>query len=132
MNKLRITDFDAIAFDLEGTLADTIPTHNSTRKQEFEQHGFGHVTDEQHALGSTYGSSHHDILGGVLYAAGIVDKTVPFHENQTVQEVITTKKNLFAAAAEDGFDAMPGAIEFVHKVARLFQGRMAIVTGSKL
>lgn len=51
MTEFKLTDFDAVAFDLEGTLADTMPTHHSTRLVAFEQHGFGHVTHEQHELG---------------------------------------------------------------------------------
>lgn len=131
MAEFQLTDFDAVAFDLEGTLADTIPTHHSTRIQAFEQHGFGHITREQHELGPTYGSSHFDILGGILHAAGEIDSNVPFHQNQTVLDVIATKGGLFKAAAAKGFDAMPGAINFVRTIAPYFIGKMAIVTSSE-
>jgi beta-phosphoglucomutase-like phosphatase (HAD superfamily) len=53
MIEFKLTDFDAVVFDLEGTLADTIPTHHSTRMRAFEQHGFGNIIREQHELGST-------------------------------------------------------------------------------
>src|SRR6185437_8772011 len=99
MKELKLADFDAIAFDVEGTLANTVPTHHSTRIEAFHRHGFGHITRDQHELGSTYGSSHFDILGGILHAAGEIDASVPFHQNQIVLDVIETKSSLFRAAA---------------------------------
>jgi beta-phosphoglucomutase-like phosphatase (HAD superfamily) len=128
MVELKLTDFDGVAFDLEGTLADTIPTHHSTRLQAFEQHGFGNITREQHELGPTYGSSYLDIIGGILLAAGEIDAHIPFQQNKTVLDVVATKGQLFKAAAAKGFDAMPGAIDFVREMATHFAGRMAIVT----
>jgi beta-phosphoglucomutase-like phosphatase (HAD superfamily) len=97
----------------------------------FKQHGFGHITREEHELGPIYGSSHTDILGGVLHAADAIDKSVPFHLNQTVLDVIDTKAKLFKEAAEAGFDEMPGAVKFVALIAPHFQGRMSIVTSSE-
>ena len=131
MTEFKLTDFDAVAFDLEGTLADTIPTHHSTRAQAFEQHGFGHITSEQHELGSTYGSSHFDITGGILHAAGEIAANVPFESNQAVIDVITTKGSLFKIAAATGFDAMPRAVDFISAIAPHFIGKMAIVTSSE-
>ncbi len=131
MTEFKLADFDAVAFDLEGTLADTIPTHHSTRIQAFEQHGLGHITREQHELGPTYGSSHFDILGGILHAAGEIDSNTPFQQNKTVLDVSVTKGRLFKAAAAKGFEAMPGAIDFVRAIAPYFIGKMAIVTSSE-
>jgi beta-phosphoglucomutase-like phosphatase (HAD superfamily) len=131
MMQLSLTAFDAVAFDVEGTLANTIPVHHSTRHAAFAQHGFGHITPEQHALGPTYGSSHSDILGGILHAAGVIDKAVPFHENPTVLDIIRTKGELFKEAAAGGFDAMPGAISFVNQIAAHFPNKLALVTSSE-
>jgi len=64
--------------DVEGTLADTLPVHQAARLEAFAQHGYGHITPEQHALGPTYGSSTADITGGVLHAAGEIKKDGPF------------------------------------------------------
>lgn len=133
MTEFKITNFDAVAFDLEGTLADTIPTHHRTRIAAFEHHGFGHITREQHELGSVYGSSHTAITGGILHQAGeVVDnESLPFDQNQTVLDVIATKGELFRSAAANGFDAMPGAIAFVQAIAAHFVGKMAIVTSAE-
>jgi beta-phosphoglucomutase-like phosphatase (HAD superfamily) len=131
MKEFNLTDFDGLIFDLEGTLADTIPTHHATRMQAFQHHGFGHITREEHELGTTYGSSTPDILGGILHAAGDIDVSVPFHQNQSVMDVSNTKAKLFKTAAAKGFDAMPGAIDFIKMIAPYFVGKMAIVSSSE-
>lgn len=131
MSELKLSNFDAVAFDLEGTLADTIPVHHATRAQAFTEHGLGHITKEQHELGPTYGSSHFDILGGILHAAGETDKDIPFSQNEKVLQIIETKGALFKQAAGEGFNAMPGAIEFVQAIALHFAGKLAIVTSSE-
>jgi beta-phosphoglucomutase-like phosphatase (HAD superfamily) len=130
-NTLNLNNFDAVAFDFEGTLADTIPTHHATRIEAFRQHGFGYITREQHEMGSTYGSSHFDIVGGILYAAGEIDNKIPFHKNQIVLDVIDTKRHLFKIAADEGFDAIPGAIDFLKAITSPFIGQLAIVTSSE-
>ena len=130
MHTLKLTDFEAVAFDLEGTLADTIPSHHDARIVAFEQHGFGHITREQHELGPTYGSSTPAIVGGILHAAGEIDSDVPFAENQTEVDIMTTRDELFKTTAAKGFNAMPGAIDFVRAIAPHFAGKMAIVTSS--
>jgi len=131
MDTLRLTDFDAIAFDLEGTLADTIPMHHKARLAAFEQHGFGYITQEQHELGPTYGSTTSDIAGGILFAAGEIDSDSLFAQNKIVMDITTTKGGLFKAAAAKGFNAMPGAIDFVRTIMPHFVGKAAIVTSSK-
>jgi beta-phosphoglucomutase-like phosphatase (HAD superfamily) len=131
MKELKLADFDGVAFDFEGTLVDTVPIHHGTRMEAFSKHGFGHITSEQHELATTYGSSHFDVIGGTLYAAGEIDDAVPFHQNQTVLDIIDTKKALFKIEATKGFKAIPGAIKFVEAIAPHFHGKMAVVTSSE-
>jgi HAD superfamily hydrolase (TIGR01509 family) len=130
MTELNLNDYDAVAFDVEGTLADTIPTHHASRLRSFAQHGYGHITSEQHALGSTYGSSTADIVGGILHAAGAIKKEEPFKTHPIVQKVMETKNQYFREIADKGFEAMPGAIEFVNRIEAHFHGHMALVTSS--
>jgi len=132
MKKIRLKDYDAVAFDVEGTLADTIPTHHRARKRAFDQHGYGHITPEQHALGPTYGSSTADIIGGVLHAAGEIEKEGLFKEHAVVRDVMTSKMRFFGEYAAQGFDAMPGAVEFVRAIVALRIGKVALVTSSRL
>lgn len=130
MRKLALASFDAVAFDLEGTLANTIPLHHAARLAAFKQHGFGHITAAQHALGPTYGSYSEDITGGILYAAGEIDNAVPFAENATVRAIIDTRAELYDKAAARGFEPMSGAIEFLRRIAPLFGGHVGLVTSS--
>lgn len=131
MQKLVLGNYDAVAFDLEGTLADTIPVHHAARLAAFKQHGYGHITAAQHALGPTYGSYATDIIGGILYAAGEIDEAVPFAENDIVRAIIATKTKLYDQAAAKGFDPMPGAIDFLHRIVPLFGGHAGLVTSSE-
>lgn len=130
MQKFNLADFDAVAFDVEGTLADTIPAHHTSRLESFDLHGYGHITHEQHGLGVTYGSTTADIVGGILHATGHIEKTGPFSEHPEVQKIIVTKDELFTKLAAQGFEEMPGAIDFVHAIAKHFAGRMALVTSA--
>lgn len=130
MKHINLERFDAAAFDLEGTLADTIPIHHAARKKAFEQHGYGYITPAEHALGPTYGSLTTDIIGTILLKAGAINDAVPFNENPQVQEVIATKSAIFKEMASKGFDAMPGAIEFLEVFGPRYLGRLALVTSS--
>jgi HAD superfamily hydrolase (TIGR01509 family) len=130
MKKIRLEDFEAIAFDIEGTLADTIPTHHAARLEAFQNHGYGHITREQHELGPTYGSSTADIIGGILRATGEIQQDGPFKHHPAVQEVIASKMQLFEKSAAKGFDEMPDATHFVRLISAIFMGRMALVTSS--
>lgn len=130
MKHFDLTDFDAVAFDVEGTLADTIPTHHEARLQAFATHGYGHITRAQQELGPTYGSTPHDIIGGILHAAGEIEKSDPFKNHPTVQAIVATRVKVFGDLAAAGFKEMPGASQFVHDIAKHFQGKMALVTSS--
>jgi beta-phosphoglucomutase-like phosphatase (HAD superfamily) len=130
VSRVTLKNYDAVAFDVEGTLADTIPIHHAARLDAFKAHGFGHITREQHELGPTYGSYPVDIIGGVLHAAGEIEKLEPFKNNPIVQAIIATKSKLFEELAKGGFNEMPGAADFVRNVATAFAGRIALVTSS--
>ena len=132
MNKIHLKDFDAVAFDVDGTLADTIPIHHATRLEAFKRHGYGHITAAQHALGPTYGSTVSDIVGGILYAGGAIEKTESFRDHPTVLAVMQSKSKLYDERARQGFDEQPGATDFVKEICGLFAGKVALVTASPL
>lgn len=132
MKQIRLQDYDAVAFDVEGTLADTIPTHHRARMQAFEQHGYGHIDRAQHALGPTYGSSTADIVGGVLHAAGEIEKEGSFKDHPIVREVMASKMRFFEEYAAKGFMSMPGAVDFLRTIVGRYDGKTALVTSSRL
>ena len=53
---LEISQFDAVAFDFDGTLADTIGAHTEARIHAFPLHGVTDITAAQHELGHRYGN----------------------------------------------------------------------------
>ena len=128
MKQLNIAMFDAVAFDLEGTLADTIPAHHKARLAAFAQHGYGHITDREHDLGPTYGSSSSAIIGGILRAAGEISKDGPYESHPVVQAIAVTRMQLFENLCSSGFNEVPGAANFVHLVASRFHNKMTLVT----
>ncbi len=132
MNKISLEQFDSVAFDVEGTLADTIPTHHIARARAFKDLGYGHITPAEHALGPTYGSTTPDIIGGVLHAANAITKTGAFSDHPEVQRVMAAKMRYFGEIAANGFDEIPGATAFFKEVATHFDGKTALVTASQL
>lgn len=130
MNQISLEQFDAVIFDVEGTLVDTIPAHHQARYQAFDQCGYQHITPEQHAAGSTYGSTAADIIGNILYRAGAIDKRGPFNEHPDIQAVLAAKELHFSKLAAQGFDEMPGATRFFKDIAPQFYGKIALVTAS--
>ncbi|HJQ08864.1 MAG TPA: HAD family phosphatase [Candidatus Saccharimonadales bacterium] len=130
MKQFNLSDFDAVAFDFDGTLANTIPIHHKARQEAFKRHGFGHITKAQHALGPIYGSTAHDIIGGILQAAGEIKKIGPFDQHETVKAVAVTRKQLVSALVSKGLDEMPGATDFLKAIHSRFHNKVAIVTAS--
>jgi beta-phosphoglucomutase-like phosphatase (HAD superfamily) len=127
---LNLGDFDGVAFDIEGTLADTIPSHHAARLSAFAQHGFGHITPKEHAKGPTYGSTVDDIVGGILHAAGAIEHTSNYKDHPLVRKIKVTKTSEFEKLAALGFAAVPGGPDFVREIARHFPGKVAFVTSS--
>lgn len=129
--QISMSDFDVVAFDVDGTLSNSIPAHHEARLKGFAAEGFGHITREQHELGPTYGSTSADIVGGVLHAAGEIVDDVPFAEHPVVQRVRAARNRFFDEAASKGFEEQPGATDFVKLVASHFaKGNIAFVTSS--
>lgn len=131
MNRsFKLSDFDAVAFDVEGTLSNSIPLHHETRLAAFTEHGLGHITKEQHALGPTYGSTSDVIAAGILHAAGEIER--PDTEHPLVQQIVKTRLKLFDEKAQGGFDEQPGATDFVKTIARHFPDKVALVTAGMM
>ena len=125
-----LSSFDGVAFDIDGTLSNSIPAHHKARFEAFTKMGFGYITREQHELGPTYGSTAPAVIGGILHAAGVINRSVPFDQNPIVQKLIAAKLERFEAVAAKGFEEQPGASGFVKQIAGIFPGKTAFVTAS--
>lgn len=130
MTKLTLHEFDAVAFDAEGTLFDTFPLHHAARYKAFADHGFGYISKEEHAKGATYGSSTLDILGGILYAAGAI-KDRDYADNPVLRAVVAARDTYFNELVHThGYNEIPGATDFFKHVARHFKDKTALVTAA--
>lgn len=130
MKQLSLTAFDGVAFDLEGTLADTLPAHFRSSIVAFTKHGYGHITEEEHAHGALHGSTYEDITGHVLHAAGVIEKTMPFADHPMVRRLAQASRDEFVKEAAQGFTEMPGATAFVKTIAAHFAKRLCLVTSA--
>ncbi len=126
--KLNLKDFDGAAFDFDGTLADSVSTHERLRREAFTEQGFGHITAEAHSLGHTYGVNSNQIIAGVLKAAGVLPLDADPTTDETVGRLVHRKRELYTVAARHGLDAQPGAVELVRRLAAVYSGRVALVT----
>lgn len=130
--KLKLVEFDGVAWDFDGTLTDAIHVHEESRYEVFARNGLGHISMEQHQLGPTYGTSPHTIIAGILKAAGAVPVDADPQTHPLVQKLVCEKRRLYAEAAATGLDAQPGAVKLVRSLGGVFVNRMAIVTTATL
>ena len=107
--------YDALIFDCDGTLADTMPAHYTTWKEVLSRHGIPFSLERFYSLGGVPAKEVVDIVAG---EAGVrVDVTAVAEEKDR--------------AFMDCLDTVQ-PVESVAAVAREFRGRipMAVATGS--
>ena len=126
-------EISAFALDLDGTLANTNPTHAIARLMAFnimadetKDIRFAQVLEQIHAEAHTHGSNPQAIIGWALQKAGIVTELT----DKRVLRAVELKKEIYAELAERGQDEMPGAINFVRKLLSVAPNRTAIVTAA--
>lgn len=130
--KLSLSLFDAVAFDFDGTLADTINAHAVSRAHAFPVHGIHDISFEQHLEGHRYGCTTHMIVAGVLKEAGKIPQDADPTSHELVGRIVATKAEYYLVLAEEGFDAHPGAEDFLRLVSE-YKGRdnVCIVTNAE-
>ncbi len=128
-------DFDAVAFDLDGTLANSIPVHLRARLAAFREMAeitgderYLHVPTEIQAAAHHHGSSPYTIIGWTLWKVGIVagKESDAYADPQTV--ALVEKKNEAYSQLIGLADEMPGAVDFVHVAARRWPDKIAILS----
>ncbi len=130
--KFRIEDFEGVAFDFDGTLANAHHVHEESRLVAFGEHGLGHITLEQQQKGHTYGTRPNTIIAGVLREAGVVDADIDPDAHPLVVSLVNRKREIFLERAEQGLDAQDGSIEAAKLMGALYLPKMAIVTTAML
>ncbi len=124
--------FDAVAFDFDGTLADTDRAHTQARLLAYRELAvelgkpeLAQIDPAIHAHAHRHGSDALSINTWVLQMAGIIrNKRV-----QALPKLIAKRKTEnYHALAKEGLEAMPGAIEFVALAQKIWGEMMFIVT----
>lgn len=135
MLRLHIDNFEAVAFDFDGTLANTNAVHNAARNEAFaimaELTGddtYLQVSDAVNQEAHTHGSNPYEIIGWVLKEIGVVPKQSNNLQNDIVLRTVDLKKAQYRLKVEQGLPEINGASIFVKRVSAKKPGKLAIVT----
>ncbi|MEO5627922.1 MAG: HAD family phosphatase [Candidatus Saccharimonadales bacterium] len=133
MSELKIRDFQAVAWDFDGVLADTLAAHTAARLQAYEvlaeerdDPRFVQIDPAIHAEGHNHGSHPEEINAWVLAAAGLIPTADISHP--MVKEIVATKKDLYHLTAQRGLTPIPGALQLFRRFAVDRPAKQAIVT----
>lgn len=128
-----IRNFEAVAFDFDGTLADTVKVHTASRREAYAQMAkekkdsrYADVPDEVHDTAHLYGSHPDEINAWILNQAGIIDELDA--DDVAVKELCELKQAIYHDKLKDGLEEQPGAVDFVRRAMARKPGKLAIVT----
>lgn len=120
-----------VAFDFDGTLADTIDAHIYARRQAFvdmadhyQDSRFADISDTVHESAHHHATHTIGIIGWVLQEAGIIDSI----QDERVLMVAARKNQIYHEVSHDGLAAIDGMIDVVRAVADNVDGAVSIVT----
>lgn len=120
-----------VAFDFDGTLANTVTAHEHARRQAFvdmaEHYGderFVQVPDAIHVEAQKHGSHPVSIIGWVLKEAGIIENL----QDQKILMTVARKRQIYQELAHDGLQPIEGMLDVVRTTAESLNGSVSIVT----
>lgn len=130
----RITDFEAIAFDYDGVLADSISVHTTARFEAYRtmsertgDHRYAQVLPQLHQKAHHHGTTPEQINAWLLAEACIIESADEL-ESPEVQTIVDIKNEIYAKHTQEGHTPMYGALDIVSKTHEALDGRIAIVT----
>jgi beta-phosphoglucomutase-like phosphatase (HAD superfamily) len=116
MFRLNFDDYDAYAFDFDGTLADTVATHNQARLEAFQEMAketgdgrFLIISPELQAEAHRHGSNPNTIIGWVLQQTGIAQEI----SDDIVTQAVNRKREQYHKLCAVGLQAINGSVEFL-------------------
>lgn len=137
MSDLHYRNFEAIAFDFDGTLANTVPLHRQARLDAYAQIA-EETGDERYALvpeevqneAHMHGTTPAEINGWVLKTAGIIAGSNPAGARET--RAITERKSyVYSVRMAHGAPAVEGAVEYVRDAHARLPGQLGVVTTAR-
>ncbi len=133
MTNVKWSDFDAVAYDFDGTIADTRDIHTQARLEAFEQYGnehnderYANIPERIHAEAHFHGHHSIEIIAWVLYKAGITTEI----DLKAAKPVRDLKTDIYYDKATQGLPPMPGALDFIYRGGILWPGMQGIVTSA--
>jgi HAD superfamily hydrolase (TIGR01509 family) len=129
--QIDFRDYKAFALDFDGTLADTVATHNLARQKAFElmaeqtgDEGFVNISPEIQAEAHRHGSNPTAIIGWALQASGLVKEIT----DEKVARTVNYKREKYAELCKEGLEQIPGSVEFAKLLLGLSQSNVGITT----
>jgi HAD superfamily hydrolase (TIGR01509 family) len=125
---MKNLETEALIFDFDGVLADTIQAHTLAINPAFEQLGLS-ISSNVLVSAHSHGSNSLQIIGWVLKEAGLIPMTANFHSDPLVQKVLALKTALYHDVASTGLTPVSGALEFIRWAeSRFTPSGLAIAT----
>lgn len=131
MFRLNFEDYDAYAFDFDGTLADTVATHTLARLEAFKDMAketsdgrFLTISPELQEEAHRHGSNPNTIIGWVLQQAGIAHEI----SDDIVTQTVERKREQYRILCATGLQAIDGSVDFVKMLHELNAGSTYITT----
>ncbi len=134
MSELRIRDFKAVAWDFDGTLADSLAAHNKARLEAYEQvaadTGILELADIDpaiHEAAHNHGSNPAAINAWILKKAGFIDSKKNL-EHELIIQIVASKREAYHQAVAEGLPQIPGSVELFRRFNVDRPGKQAIVS----
>jgi beta-phosphoglucomutase-like phosphatase (HAD superfamily) len=122
MAEFDLRNFEAVAFDFDGLLADSVGTHTVARREAYEQKAgvlddarYSAIPDEIHEMAHLYGSHPDEINAWIMSQVGIIDNPHAV-DHPAVKDLCALKNEIYHKAIQKGLDEQPGAVQFVRRV----------------
>lgn len=122
-----MTKVEAIAYDFDGILADSLPVHSLARLAAFESLGLGGIDPQIHHEAHEHGMTPNEIIGWVLRQVGAVVDDADVQNDPFVRQVVSRKREAYRDLAAQGLPVIEGALECIDFAARTW-GKLAIAT----
>lgn len=126
-------EFDAVAYDFDGTIAKTNDIHSQARLEAFSLYGeeqgderYGQIPHEIHAEAHYHGHHSIEIIAWVLYKAGITAE-IDYLAAKPIRDI---KTDLYWEMARQGLPAIPGALDFIYVAGMYWPDKQGIVTSA--
>jgi beta-phosphoglucomutase-like phosphatase (HAD superfamily) len=136
MTEFDLSNFDAIALDFDGTLANSNDAHTESRIAAYEElaaelgdERYASIPFEAHVSAhlDSGGTHSHGINAWLMAKYGIIDDPTAT-EHPAVARAVARIKVHYHEKIKNGLDEQPGAVQFVRSVSVHMPGKLAIAS----